>query len=479
MDRFTPGQLTPRDVIRLNEMWEAHKGLKRMTGGGAVSVRHTGGTPALSVDVRNHLLAEVVEDDAADPPVYTVRVLTRDRNTDVNEVIEDAPERLVTQVLSPTGQAFVEDDLVHLVPVVGHPGWFWALDAGRSGFFARLTTASGGLWKFVRLTLDVGGAEADDGVESVEFSASPLTIDGTDFFTDPVAGMRVWMIPSKETGFYEFMPIGLEIVDETAVSGPGWIYGLSFDRCLTLTVLSTSGACTGVSSGQEILLIGDAVDSWNSGVGDDFTYDTGSGPVELTRSAGMPHLTIDGIELGYDGSGTDADGYRYLDFVGAGSDFCDGTDPTGECDLSYVKVRVTCSECPDACCPEVAAPDEIHLTLTSVECPAFDRVVTLTRVFSYWYAGKVWYAPVAGVAGKWWQVQCNEGAADYELLITNTDPSGVDVPSLCASALVLTTDTCSPLHLTATALHTGFNPLVTCLGLTCPNPSNLAFDIVE
>lgn len=79
--------------------------------------------------------------------------------------------------------------------------------ANAAGFFARLTTASGGLWKYYKLTLDGSGGFVDDGSESAGFTASPLKIDGTSL-CNPVAGLRVWMVESKAAGRQEFLPFG-------------------------------------------------------------------------------------------------------------------------------------------------------------------------------------------------------------------------------------------------------------------------------
>jgi len=83
---------------------------------------------------------------------------------------------------------------------------------GDSGFHARLTTESGGKWKFYRLTLNSSGAYVDDGGESVGFYAIPLAIDGINT-CNPVAGLRVWMIDSgvvDGSGYpqFEFIPFG-------------------------------------------------------------------------------------------------------------------------------------------------------------------------------------------------------------------------------------------------------------------------------
>ena len=95
------------------------------------------------------------------------------------------------------------------VVIVG-PGFGGVADAlrtvGAAGrWFARLTTASGGLWKYVRRKFD-GAAWVDDGVESAGFTAKPSEKDGS---TTPTfaAGDRVFMIDSKTPGYQEFMPV--------------------------------------------------------------------------------------------------------------------------------------------------------------------------------------------------------------------------------------------------------------------------------
>ena len=90
----------------------------------------------------------------------------------------------------------------------------WVRVYPTTGFFARLTTSSGGKWKWFALTLDGSGAEADDGSESAAYNATPLTIDGTNFASVPILGMRVWMRPSKTPTSgglpqYEFLPLPL------------------------------------------------------------------------------------------------------------------------------------------------------------------------------------------------------------------------------------------------------------------------------
>lgn len=97
----------------------------------------------------------------------------------------------------------------------GGTGEQWAIvllegtgaSSSESGFFARLTDSSGGAWDFVKLKLSAG-SYVDDGIETTGYPAVPLTIDGS-VLCNPVADLRVWMIPSQQAGKYEFLPIGM------------------------------------------------------------------------------------------------------------------------------------------------------------------------------------------------------------------------------------------------------------------------------
>lgn len=80
----------------------------------------------------------------------------------------------------------------------------------QTGFFARLVSESSGMWKWQKLT-STAGTWSDDGPESPTYSASPIKFDGTNFFSTPVAGMRVWMHWGKTE--WEFFPIGLIPLD--------------------------------------------------------------------------------------------------------------------------------------------------------------------------------------------------------------------------------------------------------------------------
>lgn len=90
----------------------------------------------------------------------------------------------------------------------------------RQGFYARLTTSSGGKWKWVAITLGLNGSSQliwqDDGTESSDYTAVPLltatgvNVAGSSAFpvaVPPYTGMKVRMGPSKYADHYEFEPI--------------------------------------------------------------------------------------------------------------------------------------------------------------------------------------------------------------------------------------------------------------------------------
>lgn len=115
--------------------------------------------------------------------------------------------------------------------------------SGEAGFFARLTTSSSGKWKWVALTLDGSGAWTDDGSEVASYNAVPSTYDGSSFMYTPVAGLRVWMIPSKQAGLYEFMPVGPPDAVITFDSGSGYdSYSVSSTTSWTNILVTSSVA---------------------------------------------------------------------------------------------------------------------------------------------------------------------------------------------------------------------------------------------
>lgn len=105
-----------------------------------------------------------------------------------------------------------------------------AAASGSDVFFARLTTTSGGLWKWYRQKVNSSNVFVDDGTESASFNAVPITLDGTLYFGTPATGMRVIMRASVTSGKYEFEPFGY-----AAVSIPGIV---------SATTQSFSGAKT-------------------------------------------------------------------------------------------------------------------------------------------------------------------------------------------------------------------------------------------
>jgi uncharacterized membrane protein len=94
---------------------------------------------------------------------------------------------------------------------------------GDPGFFARLTSIGGSplAWKWYAQKLNNLGVYVDDGSESSAFNAIPAPFDGLTAAPATLAGRRVWMIPSTEPGFYEFLPYGPPNGTATG-SGASW-----------------------------------------------------------------------------------------------------------------------------------------------------------------------------------------------------------------------------------------------------------------
>lgn len=86
-------------------------------------------------------------------------------------------------------------------------GWIFTPSVSpRLGWFARLTSVSGGAWKWVQVQIDSGGSWADVGSESASYNAYPSLIDDT-LTCNPMPDMRVWMWTGLESGKYEFMVV--------------------------------------------------------------------------------------------------------------------------------------------------------------------------------------------------------------------------------------------------------------------------------
>lgn len=321
---FRPGTLTGPDAARLNEMLRRLEQLDRASGSGPLSTSRAGGIPQFTAaHDRPVILAEITADDGGVPPVHEAKRKTRAAEsysgTVVNDVVDYSPETLFDKVLSVNETAIAAGALVHLSPVIDHPGYWWAIEAGAAapelprvrvattasgtlasayengdtvdgvvlatgdrilikdqstgaergvytvnasgaptraadadaeddvvgmlltvsegtanadtiwlcttdatwtpgthsstwvkvypapgaGWYARLTTASGGAWKWVKLVISAG-AWADSGSESASYNAYPSGVDAG-LTCLPHAGQRVWMTESPAAaGSYEF-----------------------------------------------------------------------------------------------------------------------------------------------------------------------------------------------------------------------------------------------------------------------------------
>lgn len=187
-----------------------------VTGGGIGLARRLGGTQVLDGRPEGHWARVTAHGTGG---FYAHNAVAPKSDGTWEDLPQDAenPYGTATEVpaVEVTGNADVPVDGTAIVwawPNDAVPGWNFeyaggAGGSGVTGFFARLTTASSGKWKWYALTLDSGGAFVDDGSESASFNATPLKLDGTNL-CNPVAGLRVWMLASKQSGLYEFLPTG-------------------------------------------------------------------------------------------------------------------------------------------------------------------------------------------------------------------------------------------------------------------------------
>lgn len=324
MNRFTPGRLTAGDAARLNEMYEELSRLRRLTAAPPLSIVRNAGIPSLRLDAADPVLLGEVVSSAGAPPVHTVKRKTRDA---ANAVVDFVPTVTYDQVLNPAGTAHAAGTLVELVPVPDHYGWFWAVafpaTAPGTGFFARLTTSSGGKWKYYKLTLDNTGAWIDDGAESGAFNAVPSTVNGT-LTSTPTGGLRVWMWQSKQAGFYEFLPLNTGDRDRSGIVPTGaaeipygkkTLHGSASGASKPAIVLdpdeANSWACVSIYSDDAVV---GGTDGGATGIRV-FAEDNGGSPrVRVALYGG--YYNSDLIIMEYDGSFENVVRIRNLDVTG-------------------------------------------------------------------------------------------------------------------------------------------------------------------
>lgn len=373
----------------------------------------------------------------------------------------------------------------------GCAGLKWEVAAGSGGngaFLARLTTSSSSKWKWYKLKLNTSGAYTDDGSESSAYNAVPCTIDGTNYSSPPVAGMRVWMkrsagVDGSNNPQYEFLPVGGWNGSNTGASvGPGWVAGLATTHCLVATVLGASGMCSAISTTQDKPL------TWNGGASkwesyDNFSYDGGSGKVRFFLTDGRPRCTINNVDLVLDDAGVDGSGNRYLDFS-AGAALSTALCTAGTlaaCGGNTFRIRITCAACADACCPAVVPPSALYLTITSTACAAINQVITLSLLPYYGSPGVYFWQASTGpcFGSRYVSITCVSGT--YRLRISTVDQSAASGATFCLD-VALTKASCDAMHLTysenVNPISTGW---VACCVYphSCPNPTDVSVDIVE
>jgi len=164
------------------------------------------------------------------------------------------------------------------------------------GWHARITTASSGKWKYYKLTLDSSGNEVDDGAESAGFTATPLTIDGTNL-CNPVGGMRVWMWASKQTGKQEFIPIGyasLTLPGLVSIGAQTFNGAKTFDDAITFS--STTHGVGAATFDSTMLIKSTAIvnDNAPAGTGSPVSVFTVYGKIAGVKSVGLLIQSIGG-----------------------------------------------------------------------------------------------------------------------------------------------------------------------------------------
>ncbi len=184
---------------------------------------------------------------------------------DSTGTVVDKPTGLTNSSNDPAvalnGAVYAVGDIVLVRRGPGTAGLKWEVASGSAsgtGFFARLTTDSGGKWKWYKLKLDTSGAYTDDGSESTAYNAVPCTIDGTNYAADAVAGMRVWMKLSvgpdgSGNPQYEFLPHPSPAFTTIAVSGQSDVVAeIPAD---TLTLVAGTGITLTTNAGTDTITI--------------------------------------------------------------------------------------------------------------------------------------------------------------------------------------------------------------------------------
>ncbi len=226
----------------------------------------------------------------------------------------------------------------------------------------------------------------------VEAYEGPLTgqnavaIDNDETLT---VDTRCWLEPDPNGA--GFLLVSIEgSGEEPCPTGCGFVAGWTAEDCLSLSVVSGSGACSDVDAGQVIPLSWDT-SNWQSE--DDFLYPGGSGAVVFWLADGRPRLSIDGVELNLvccaEGS--------VLFAAGEGLGLCNGTHVP--CGPNTFTVKIECVECPvepgivTTCCPDYEIPATLFITFSdgTGTCSCMDGVtVQLDYAGTFFPGGSYW-----------------------------------------------------------------------------------------
>jgi hypothetical protein len=243
-------------------------------------------------------------------------------------------------------------------------------------FLAEVTVVTAGspvTYSFFELALQGDKTVSEKLGGRVGTTANPaVAAAGGPFVVGDVIKVRL----GKNAGglYYEAIPADSSAASEpgtgSASSGCGWVAGLRETDCLTLTVLSARGRCSGIDTGQELYLFWDT-DAFVSGDDavdvpeDDFEHDGGIGPAEFWVEDGRARMTIDGVE----GVMETCDP-SYAVFAFGGPTLCDGEDAEA-CGDNTFRVKVECGcyvtlECVESYLPETGGtlPRRLWITYT-------------------------------------------------------------------------------------------------------------------
>lgn len=258
----------------------------------------------------------------------------------------------------------------------------------------RITSQQVGFWGAVTVAYS---ASTDSMGRVVGYTCKRLVVDpATGAVTDPASqqwvvtnvydgrgdttlavGTVVWLEPDPGANGWTIAGVGA--ADPTAgLSTCAAIAGLTEDDCLTMTVATVSGACSGIDTAQEFQLAWDAGDARWESAPDAFTGtgSGGTGQVVFGKTDGVPYALIDGVygtPLGCDDDG------GWL-FAFGGPVLCGGTSvPCAD----YFVVRFVCDCCtiegylgPGWYCVE-SAPDTCDLVVELIDDDRCDDEIVI------------------------------------------------------------------------------------------------------